>query len=83
MFNSVFESEVAPQLQKMKLLSPSERTIVRLVGQGKTSKDIADLLSLSARTIEKHRANIIAKLGITKENDSLAIWAKENIDFVN
>ena len=82
-FNSVFEDEVAPQLIQMKVLTPSERTIVKLIAQDKSSKDIADLLSVSARTIEKHRANIIAKLGIRKENDSLAIWAKENIDFVN
>ena len=82
-FNSVFEDEVAPQLIQMKVLTPSERTIVKLIAQDKSSKDIADLLSLSTRTIEKHRANIIAKLGITKDNDSLVIWAKENIDFVN
>ena len=82
-FNSVFEDEVAPQLIQMKVLTPSERTIVKFIAQDKSSKDIAGLLSVSARTIEKHRANIIAKLGITKNNDSLAIWAKENIDFVN
>jgi two-component system nitrate/nitrite response regulator NarL len=82
-FNSVFEDEVAPKLIQMKVLTPSERTIVRLIGQDKSSKEIADLLSVSTRTIEKHRANIIAKLGLTKEKNSLAIWAKENIDFVN
>jgi two-component system nitrate/nitrite response regulator NarL len=81
-FKNVFNDEVAPQLQKMKLLTPSERTIVRLVGHGDSTKDIADLLSLSSRTIEKHRANIIAKLGLTKDKESLAIWAKENIEFV-
>jgi two-component system nitrate/nitrite response regulator NarL len=81
-FNAVFNDEVAPQLQILKLLSPSERTIVRLVAQEKSSKDIAELLSLSARTIEKHRSNIINKLGLAKEKDILTIWAKENIEFV-
>lgn len=81
-FKNVFEDEIAPQLQKMKQLSLSERTIVRLVGQGNSTKDIADLLSLSSRTIEKHRSNIIDKLGLAKEKESLAIWAKENIEFV-
>ncbi|MEH6538207.1 MAG: response regulator transcription factor [Psychroserpens sp.] len=81
-FNSVLENEVSPQLQKMKLLSPSERTIVRLVGQGKSSKDIGEFLSVSPRTIEKHRSNIIAKLGLIKEKDILTIWAKENLEFV-
>ncbi|MFT7052079.1 MAG: two-component system nitrate/nitrite response regulator NarL, partial [Psychroserpens sp.] len=78
-FNNVFNDQVLPQLQKLKLLSPSEQTIVRLVGQGQSSKDIAGLLSLSSRTIEKHRSNIIYKLGLTKEKDILAIWAKENL----
>lgn len=82
-FNTVLENEVAPQLQKMKLLSHSERTIVRLIAQEKSSKDIAELLSLSTRTIEKHRSNIIAKLGLTKEKDILTVWAKENIEFVS
>jgi two-component system nitrate/nitrite response regulator NarL len=80
--NNVFNDQVLPQLQKLKLLSPSEQTIVRLVGQGQSSKDIAGLLSLSSRTIEKHRSNIIYKLGLTKEKDILAIWAKENLEFV-
>ena len=81
-FNDVFNDEVAPQLQKLKLLTPSERIIVRLVGQDKSSKEISELLSLSPRTVEKHRSNIIAKLGLVKAKGSLAIWAKENLEFV-
>lgn len=81
-FETVFKDEVTPQLKKMKLLSPSERTIVRLVAQGKSTKDISNLLSLSARTIEKHRSNIIAKLDLIKEKDILVTWAKENIEFI-
>jgi len=82
-FNSVLENEVTPQLQKMKLLSPSERTIVRLVGQGKSSKEIGEYLSLSYRTIEKHRSNIIAKLNLAADKDILTIWAKDNLEFIN
>ena len=81
-FKNVFNDEVAPQLQKMKLLSPSERTIVRLVGHGNSTKEIGEFLSLSYRTVEKHRANIIAKLNLPKEKNSLVVWAKENIEFV-
>ena len=80
---AIFNDEVAPQIQKMKLLSASERTIVKFVAEGKSTKEIAELLSLSMRTIDKHRSNIIAKLGLVKEKDILTNWAKENIDFVN
>ena len=82
-FSNVFDNEVAPQLQKLKLLTPSERTIVRLVAQEKSSKEIGELLSLSYRTIEKHRSNIITKLGLAKEKDILKVWAKANLDFVS
>ena len=43
-------------------LSPSERRVLQLVGQYKTSKEIADILCLSVRTIEFHRAKICEKL---------------------
>ena len=78
-FNDVLENEVI-QLQKMKLLSPSERTIVSLVGQGKSNKEIGEQLFVSTRTVEKHRSNIIAKLNLCSKKESLTIWAKENLE---
>lgn len=81
-FNDVLSTEIEPQLQKIKLLSPSERTIVRLVAQGKSSKDIGEQLSVSSRTVEKHRSNIISKLGLTPQADALVIWTKEFQDIV-
>ncbi len=81
-FNEVLSNEIQPQLQKIKLLSPSERTIVRLVAQGKSSKDIGEQLSVSARTVEKHRSNIIAKLDLPPQADALVVWTKEFQDIV-
>ncbi|AIY14572.1 response regulator transcription factor [Cellulophaga baltica] len=82
LFSDVFENEVAPQLKKIKLLSPSERTILRLVAQEKSSKEIGVLLSISYRTAEKHRANIIAKLGLAPATDALLSWTKEHKEFL-
>lgn len=82
-FNDVLSTEIEPQLQKIKLLSPSERTIVRLVAQGKSSKDIGEQLSVSSRTVEKHRSNIISKLGLPPQADALVIWTKEFKDIVS
>jgi len=45
-------------------LTPAERRILRLIAQSKTSKEIADELNLSTRTVENHRFNIGAKLGL-------------------
>jgi len=46
-------------------LTPSERTVLRLIAEYKTSREIADELSISVRTVENHRSNISSKLGVT------------------
>ncbi len=43
-------------------LTQTERQVLRLIAANKTSKEIADGLCISARTVEKHRANISEKL---------------------
>lgn len=75
-FDTIFNTEIAPELEKIRFLTPSERTIVRLISQGQTSKNIADLLSLSIRTIDNHRANIISKLELSSHTDALTVWAR-------
>ncbi len=44
------------------VLTPREIEVLRLIAQGHTNSQIASLLSLSVRTVESHRANIIDKL---------------------
>ena len=45
-------------------LSDREQQVLRLTVEGKSVKETAELLFLSAKTVEKHRANIMKKLGI-------------------
>ncbi len=47
------------------LLSEREQEVLQLLAEGHTNKDIAVLLHLSPKTVEKHRANIMAKLEVT------------------
>lgn len=49
-------------------LTASERRVLRLIGESKTNQQIAGELSISVRTVEHHRANICAKLGLTGRN---------------
>jgi DNA-binding NarL/FixJ family response regulator len=56
------------------LLSPREREILQLVAEGKSSKDVANLLNLSVYTVETHRANLMKKLNL-KSMPELILYA--------
>ena len=45
-------------------LTPREREILQLVCEGKSNKDMANMLNLSVYTVETHRANIMEKLNL-------------------
>lgn len=47
------------------ILTSREQTILLELAQGKSNKEVADILSISVRTVETHRKNIKNKLGIT------------------
>jgi non-specific serine/threonine protein kinase len=57
-------------------LTPREREVAALVAQGKTSREIADLLVVSERTAEVHVSNILGKLGFTSRAQ-IAAWVVE------
>nr|WP_246344851.1 response regulator transcription factor [Conexibacter arvalis] len=50
-------------------LTPRESEIVKLVAEGNTSREIADLLVISEKTVDRHRANILEKLGMRDRVD--------------
>ena len=52
-------------------LTPTEIQIANFIREGKTNKNIAELMCLSVRTIEFHRKNIRKKLGITNKKTNL------------
>lgn len=45
-------------------VSPREREIVRLLALGRSNKEVASELSLSVKTVESHRTNVMRKLGV-------------------
>lgn len=47
-------------------LTVRQREILKLIAEGKSNKEIGDLLYISVRTVERHRANMMSKLNIRK-----------------
>jgi DNA-binding CsgD family transcriptional regulator len=58
-------------------LTPAERRIMQLIAEYKTSKEIADVLCVSPRTVENHRANICSKLEL-RGSHALIRFAVQN-----
>jgi DNA-binding NarL/FixJ family response regulator len=46
------------------LLTPREEEVVKLVAEGLSTRDIAETLVISPKTVERHRANVLEKLGM-------------------
>jgi DNA-binding NarL/FixJ family response regulator len=55
-------------------LSPREREVVKLVAEAHSTDEIARLLLISPKTVERHRENILAKLGM-RDRVELTRWA--------
>ncbi|MCE7991810.1 MAG: helix-turn-helix transcriptional regulator [Roseivirga sp.] len=56
-------------------LSKTEKEILNSIKQGHTSEQIAVHRECSIRTVEKHRSNIIRKLGLAGKPNTLIRWA--------
>jgi DNA-binding NarL/FixJ family response regulator len=60
-------------------LTEREREVLRLMADGLTSKEIAQRLSLSTKTVENHRARILEKLGATNSAAAIGIALQEGL----
>ena len=60
-------------LQALKQLTPREREVMELVVTGKHNREIAPALGISVRTVEVHKANLMAKLGVSSIPDLVRI----------
>ena len=67
------------QITAWDTLSIRERQIVKLIGEGYKNKDIAELLFISVKTVEKHRANIMKKLNIHDVSGLTALAIEKGI----
>ena len=61
------------------LLTNREREVLQLVAEGYTGQEIAKRLSISPRTAEQHRANIMRKLGFQNQREIVRYAIKKGI----
>jgi len=60
-------------------LSPREREILRMVGDGKPNKIIADELDISEHTVRNHISNIFQKLHVNNRTEATVIAMKKGL----
>jgi DNA-binding NarL/FixJ family response regulator len=60
-------------------LSSREREVLQLIGEGLSSRQIAEALGVAGRTAEAHRASVMSKLGIHKVTDLVRLAIREGL----
>jgi two-component system response regulator NreC len=63
------------------VLSTREKEILRLIGDGKTSQEIADLLFIGKSTVDTHRKNILKKMNIHGKTDLIRFAVERKYNF--
>lgn len=61
-------------LSRKRVLTSREREVLKLLAEGKTVRSVADVLGLSAKTVDAHKFNLMRKLGIHNKAE-LVMWA--------
>ncbi len=74
---AVYSSRRDAEWSELNLLTDREKEILKLVAEGHTSKEVADILSISPKTADNHRANILRKLGLRNVHE-LTRFAREH-----
>lgn len=69
----------SPQIDGSGRLSPREREVVQLLAEGKSNKEAAEVLHLSVKTVETHRAKIMAKLEFRSFSDLVRYAIRNHI----
>jgi len=59
------------QFPSLRVLTPMETKVLKIMADGRSSKEIGDELGISERTVQNHRAHICAKLGLEGHNKLL------------
>jgi len=76
---SQFGKGIVPEPSILDKLTPREREVLQLIAEGKSGKEIAGLLFISARTVETHKVHLKEKLGLRKTSDLIRFAYRKGI----
>jgi DNA-binding NarL/FixJ family response regulator len=76
---TLIESFLKSQSGSAPVLSHREKSVVQLIAEGKTNKEMADALRVSAKTIEAHRAAALRKLNLRTTADLIRYAVRTNL----
>ena len=69
--------EAAPSRLATASLTPRETEVLSWIAKGKTNRDVADILGLSPRTVNKHLEHVFEKLGVETRAAAAALASRE------
>ncbi|MGD0918642.1 MAG: response regulator transcription factor [Thermodesulfobacteriota bacterium] len=73
------EGSIRKEQDPYKQLSDREREILKLLAEGYTTREIADMLAISVKTVEGHKTNLMSKLGIHNRTDLVKYALRKGI----
>jgi two-component system response regulator NreC len=79
LLNDYMKRVDANAVSSYETLSPRERSVLRLICQGRTNKQIAEELSLSVRTVERYRSSIMHKAGLQNRAELVAYAVRQGL----
>ena len=71
--------EVGEEKDSCARLTAREREVLKLIGEGYTSREIAEMLFLSINTIERHRTNLMDKLGMHNKSQLIRFAIRKGL----
>ncbi|RMB57391.1 DNA-binding response regulator [Dokdonia sinensis] len=77
----LYDNAFAKAKTTKSVLSKSEREILNLIAQNKTSSEIAEIRFTAVSTVEKHRKNMIRKLGLSGKGELLKYAIQRKYEF--
>lgn len=82
MTRALLDNTESPPVEKQNsidILTPREIEVLRLLANGHTNRQIADLLAISVRTVESHRSNLMGKLNLHSRSELVRYAAQHDL----